>query len=87
MIALLLLNSGKNKISGKLEKQPGSFSQSDSIVSKNWHGKNYKLLFDKSKKIILFENNIQIADSNLINYEIVIQELKDKLTSEQDANR
>jgi DNA-binding winged helix-turn-helix (wHTH) protein len=87
LITLLLFKSGKNKISDKLEKQPSSVSQSDSIVSKNWHGKNYKLLFDKSKKIILFENNIQIADSNLISYEIVIQELKDKLASQQDANR
>lgn len=87
LITLLLSKSGKNKISDKLEKQSSSFSQSDSIVSKNWHGKNYKLLFDRSKKMILFENNIQIADSNLINYEIVIQELKDILASQQDANR
>lgn len=87
LITLLLSKSGKNKISDKLEKRSSSFSQSDSIVSKNWHGKNYKLLFDRSKKMILFENNIQIADSNLINYEIVIQELKDILASQQDANR
>jgi DNA-binding winged helix-turn-helix (wHTH) protein len=87
LISLLLFTLGKNKISDKLEKQPNSFLQSDSVVSKNWHGKNYKLVFGKSEKNILFENNIQIADSKLINYEIVIQELKDKLTSEQDANR
>jgi DNA-binding winged helix-turn-helix (wHTH) protein len=87
LISLLLFKSGKNKISGKLEKQPNSFLRSDSIVSKNWHGKNYKLIFGKSEKIMLFENNIQIEDSKLINYEIVIQELKDKLTSEQDAKR
>jgi hypothetical protein len=87
LITLFLFRSGKNKISNKLEKQPSSFSQSDSIVSKNWRGKNYKLLFDRNKKMILFENSIQIADSNLINYEIVIQELKDKLANQQDTNR
>jgi DNA-binding winged helix-turn-helix (wHTH) protein len=87
LIILLLFKSGKNKISDKLEKQPSSLSQSDSIVSKNWHGKNYKLVFDESNKFMLFENNIQIEDNKLINYEIVIQELKDKLASQQDANR
>jgi DNA-binding winged helix-turn-helix (wHTH) protein len=87
LISFLLFLSGKNKISSKLEKQPNSFLQTDSIVSKNWHGKNYKLVFGKNEKIILFENNIQIADSNLINYEIVIQELKDKFISMQDANK
>lgn len=87
LICLLLYNFSNNKGSDKLDKQPNSFSQSDSIVSKNWGGKNYKLVFGKSDKIILYENNTQIADSNLINYEIVIQELKDKLTSQQDANR
>ncbi len=87
LLSFILFQFGKPKISGKLEKQTNSFLQSDSIVSKNWHGKNYKLVFSKSEKIILLENNIQIVDSNLINYEIIIQELKDKLTSQQDANR
>lgn len=87
LLSLILFNLSKNKISDKLEKQPNSFLQSDSIVSKNWQGKNYKLVYGKSAKITLFENNLQIADSNLINYEIIIQELKDKLTSQQDANR
>ncbi|MBX3252910.1 MAG: winged helix-turn-helix domain-containing protein [Chitinophagaceae bacterium] len=87
LIFLFLFNLGKNKISDRLEKQPDFLLKSGSTASKNWHGKNYKLAFGKDEKIILFENNVQIADSNLINYEIVIQELKDKLTSEQDANR
>jgi DNA-binding winged helix-turn-helix (wHTH) protein len=87
LVSLLLFTLGKNKISDKLEKQPNSVLQSDSVVSKNWHDKNYKLVFGKGEKIILFENNIQIVDSKLIDYEIIIQELKDKLASEQDANR
>lgn len=87
VISLLIFKLSKNNISDKLKNQPDSFLQSDSVVSKNWRGKNYKLVFGKSEKIILFENNIQIEDKELINYEIVIQELKDKFTSNQDANR
>ncbi|MCC6287969.1 MAG: winged helix-turn-helix domain-containing protein [Chitinophagaceae bacterium] len=87
LISLMLFLLGKHNISAKLEKQSNSFLQSDAIVSKNWHDKNYKLVFDKGEKIMLFENNIKIADSNLIHYEIVIQELKDKFASEQDAKR
>ncbi len=85
--SLLLFNQGKNNYSGTSRKQPHSSSLADSVVSKNWQGKNYKLLIGKNETIKLFENNIQIADSNLKNYEIVIQELKDKLTSNQDAKR
>ena len=87
LISLFIFKSGKNNVSGKLGKHPNSISQSDSIVSKNWRGKNYKLVFGRNEKITLFENNIQIADGQLVNYEIVIQELKDKLSSERDANR
>ncbi len=87
LTSLLIFKLGKNNISDQSKNQPNSFLQPDSVVSKNWRGKNYKLVFSKSEKIILFENNIQIADRELINYEVVIQELKDKLTSNQDANR
>lgn len=87
LMSLILFKLDNNKTSDKLEKQTNSFLQPNSIASENWHGKNYKLVFGKSEKIILFENNMQIADSNLINYEIVIQELKDRHASEQDANR
>ena len=87
LVSMILFMLYKPEISNKVEKHPNLLSQSDSIVSKNWRGKNYKLVFGKSDKIVLYENNTQIADSNLINYEIIIQELKDKLTSQQDANR
>ena len=36
---------------------------------------------------MLYENNLQIQDNKLENYAVVIQELKDKLMSEQDAKR
>jgi DNA-binding winged helix-turn-helix (wHTH) protein len=87
LASMILFKLDKPEITKKAEKHRNLFSQSDSIVSKNWRGKNYKLVFGKSDKIVLYENNTKIADSNLINYEIVIQELKDKLTSQQDANR
>lgn len=87
LVSMILFMLYKPEMANKVEKHPNLLSQSDSIVSKNWRGKNYKLVFGKSDKIVLYENNTQIADSNLINYEIIIQELKDKLTSQQDVNR
>jgi DNA-binding winged helix-turn-helix (wHTH) protein len=87
LVAMILFMVDKSEMSNKVEKHPSLILQSDSVVSKNWRGKNYKLVYGKGDKIILYENNTQIADSNLINYEIIIQELKDKLTSQQDANR
>lgn len=87
LVSMILFMLDKPEISNKVEKHSNLFSQSDSIVSKNWRGKNYKLVFGKSDKIVFYENNTKIADSNLINYEIIIQELKDKRASQQDANR
>ncbi|MFT3935730.1 MAG: winged helix-turn-helix domain-containing protein [Chitinophagaceae bacterium] len=87
LIAIVLFTSGKNKIPEKIEKRPNTVLQQDAVVSKNWRGKYYKLLVGENEKITLFENDIQIADSSLHNYEIIIQELKDKLTAEQDAKR
>lgn len=87
LLSMILFTFGRTEISGKAEKHANLFSQSGSFVSKNWRGKNYKLVFDKSDKIILYENNAKIADSNLKNYEVILQELKDKLASEQDTNR
>ncbi|NCI51310.1 hypothetical protein GWC95_15385 [Sediminibacterium roseum] len=87
VVAMLLIFQQRQNSSIGHANQPSTYLSPDSTVSKNLNGKNYRLIVGSSGKIRLLENNLLIADSNLVNYHVLIQELKDKLTAEQDAAR